>query len=263
MSPNRRRPRPSSPPPRRPLHESTQRPYSPRPRSKSRPRRYSPLRRRPHDRRPRTPTPISSSRGHTPPKSDRSPRTVKLEPSTDTLPNFSSNPVRPAPGGTNTSGGGDQPPVRPRGSVDRQRHRPPALDLFSGEPVTATSTSPQPFSPQVAPFSPIFAPVTPIIPGLSTSARLTQPGITTISALQKSLELVIKDQAANQTMQPPSTPPEGDSSTPRPATASDAGKTETWTARVKCVEFADSMKEIKRLLILSLKNSRVGYGLTL
>lgn len=239
VSPNRRRPRHSSPP-RRPLHERTHRSYSPRPRSKSRPRRHSPTRRRTHDRRPRTPTPISSSRGYTPPprssKLDRSPRAVKLEPSTDALPNLSSNPVQPASADKNTSGVGDQPPVRPRGFADRQHHQPSSLDLSLGQRATATSTSPQPFSPRTAPFSPIFAPETPIIPGLPTSAQLTRPQITAL------LDLVIKDQATGQTMQPPSTPPIGSTSALHPTTTSDGGKTGIWTARIKCVEFTGSVK---------------------
>ena len=265
MSPNRKRPRPSPPPPlRRPPYERTRRSYSPRSPSNSRPRPYSPVRRRPHDRRRHTPTPISSSRGYTPPKSGFSPRKVKVEPSTDTLPSFSSNPVHPAPDDTNTSAPvGDQPPVPPRGPTDRQHHRPPSLDLSLGKRATATSTSPQPFSPREAPLSPIFAPETPIIPGLSASVQLTQPQITAISALQKSLGLVIKDQGTNQTMKSSSTPPAGSTSTAHPTTTSDVEeKTDTWTTRVKCVESAGFVKVITLLLTLSLKNFCVGYGQT-
>ena len=265
MSPTRRRPRPLSPPPRRPLHERIQRSYSPRPRSNSRPR-SSPTRRHRSDRRPRTPTPISSSsRGHTPPpkytKSDRSPRRVKLEPPTDTVPSFFSNPVHPALGDANASVGGDQSPVPSQGSVD-QRHQPLSLDLSFGEGATATSTSPQPWSPQESPLSPIFAPETPIVPGFPTSAKLTRPQITAISELQKSLELVIKDQATGQDMKAPSTPPVGGSSNPHPGTMSEGDKAEVWSTRVKCVEFASFVEKITRLLTPSLKTFRVGYGPT-
>jgi hypothetical protein len=234
VSPNRRRAIYSSPP-RRLLRDRSQRSRSPRPPTSPRPRRHSPAPRRPrHDRRPRTPTPISSSRGHTPPRLDHS--AVKLEPSTETLPSTSPNPVRPALGDTSTSAVGKRTPVQPRGSVDRHRHQPPPpLDLSLGERATATSTPPQPFTPRVAPLSPVFCPETPIIPGLASSVSFTQPQITAISALQKSLELVIKDQTTGQPMKPPPTPPVGNSSASRPVTVPDMDKTEVWTARVKCV----------------------------
>jgi len=239
-SPGRRRPRPSSPPPpRRPLYERIQRSHSPRPRlrSNSRPRSYSPHR-RPRDRRPsmRTPTPISSSRGHTPPrysKSDRPSLKVKLESSTDPVSSVLSNSSRPALGDTNTSVVGDQPPIPPRASVDRH-HQEPTLSLTLGERATATSGSTQPPSPQTEPHSPVFGPETPVIPGLSSSVQFTQPQITAISALQKSLELVIRDQA---TMRPSTTPPVGSSTASHPATVPDGGRTEIWTTRVKCVSF--------------------------
>jgi len=265
VSPTRRRPRPSSPPPRRPLHERIQRSHSPRPRPRSRPRSYSPVHRRRPDRRPPTPTPISSSRGHTPPpkytKSDRPPRNVKLEPPVDIVPSSLFSPVRLAAGDTNTSVGGDQSPVPPRGPVD-QRHQPLTLDLSFGERAAATFTSPQSSPLQESPLSPIFAPETPIVPGFPTSAKLTRPQITAISELQKSLELVIKDQVAGQDMKPPSPPPVGGSSTPRTATLPDGDETEIWSTRVKCVGFAGFVKGITRLLTLSLKTSRVGCGPT-
>jgi len=264
VSPTRRRPRPSSPPPRRPLHERIQRSYSPRPRPNSRPRSYSPVRRHRSDRRPRTPTPISSSSRTPPPKytkPDRSPPRVKLEPSTETVPTSFSNPVHPAPTeDANASLGGDQSPVPPRGPVDQPCHQPLSLDLSFEERATATSTSPQPWSPQESPLSPIFAPETPIVPGFPTPAELTQPQITAISELQKSLESVIKP--SSQDMKPPSTPPVGGSSTPRPATWPEGDKAEVWSMRVKCVGFAGFVKEVTRVLTLSLKTFRIGCGPT-
>lgn len=264
VSPSRRRPRPS-PPPRRPLSERIQRSPSPPSRSTSRrPRSYS-HNRRPQGRRPRTPTPISSSRGHTPPKLkalDRSPRTVKVEPPLDIVPRVSSNPVNPALG--NTSAVDNQPPVPPRVSADRNQHQGSSSDLSLREHVSATvdSTSPQPTSPQADPLSPIFAPETPVIPGLSTSVQLTRPQITAMSALQKSLELVIKDQAINPSMQPSTTPLPVNSSTPHPATTPEGGKTEIWTTRVKCVELITFVKGSRVLLTPPLTNFCIGYGLT-
>jgi len=262
VSPTRRRPKPSSPPPRRPLYERIQRSHSPR----SRPRSHSPTRRHRSDRRPRTPTPISSSsRGHTPPpkytKSDRSPRRVKLEPPADTVPSSFSSPINPAPCNADTSVGGDQSPVPPRGPVD-QRHQPLSLDLPFGERATPTPASPHLWTPQESPLSPIFAPETPTVPGFPTSAKLTQPQITAISELQKSLGLVIKDKATGQDMKGTSTPPVGGSSTPHPANMPEGDKTEVWNTRVKCVEFASCVAGITRLLTLSLKTFRVGYGPT-
>ena len=242
-SPNRRRAILSSPP-RRPRN---QRPYSPRSRSNSRRRSRSPARRRPYNRRPRTRTPISSSRGPSPPKcpkSDRPPPKVKLEPSTDILPSASPKSVNPVLEDTNPGAMGDQPPASPRGVVDRQHHHQPlSLDLSFDKRATATPTFTQPPSPQTAPLSPVFVPKTPVIPGFPSSVPLTQPQVAAISALQKSLELVIKDQGTDLVMKPLSTPPIGSSSASQPATVLDGEKTEVWTTRVKCVEFASSVKQ--------------------
>ena len=252
VSPSRRRPRLSSPPPRRPLHERIQRSHSPRPSSGPRPRSRSPRNRRPQDRRlrTRTSTPISSSRGHTPPhkygKSERSPRTVKVEPSTETVLSVPSNTVNPAPGGPNASGVGDQPPVLPRASVDRNPHQgPSSLNLSLGEHATAASTS-QPPSTQADPLSPVFAPETPLVPGFSASSQITRPQMTTISALQKSLEQVIKDQTTNPIVQPSNAPPSVNTSTSRPAPIPEREKTEIWTTRVKCVKFVDFVTGVIR-----------------
>ena len=246
VSPGRKRPRLSSPPPRRPLYERIQRSKSPRPRSRSRPRSYSPRHRRPLDRRPRprTPTPISSSRGHTPPKRS-SPQTVKVEPPTEIVPSVPSNTVDSTASNMNASAVGDQPPVPPRVSTDRNHHQvPPSLSLTLGEHATATSPSPQlpPPPSQADPFSPVFAPETPVIPGLSASVPLSQPQF---AALQRSLALVIRDQTANPTAtQPPTVLPSVNPMTPIPATASEVEKTEIWTTRVKCVKLASFVKEI-------------------
>ena len=252
MSPSRRRPRPLSPPPRRPLYERIQRSHSPRPRSSPRPRNRSPRNRRPQDRRlrTRTSTPVSSSRGHTPSpkygKSERSPRTVKVEPSIEAVPNVPSNTANPALGDTSASGVGDQPPVLPRASADRNRHQgPPSLNLTLGEHATVASTSPQPSSAQADPFSPVFAPETPLIPGLSASVPLTRPQMTAISALQKSLEQVIKDQVVNPAIQPSGTLPPS-TSTSHPEIIPEREKTEIWTTRIKCAEFDDFAKGATR-----------------
>lgn len=245
VSPDRRRPAPSSPPPRRPLYERIQHSRSSRPRSHSPKRSRSPRHRRPQDRRPRgrTPTPISSSRGpsHTPPpkrgKVDRSLRTVKVESPVDAVPKMLSSPVNPAPGNTSTAAADDQPPVPPRASADRNQNQEPSLDLSSVGHATAASTSPQPTSSRADPFSPIFAPETPVIPGFPT-ALFTQPQLTTMPALQKTLELVIRDQATNSTIRPSTTLLSVQPLIPRPATIPEGEKTEIWTTRVKCVEFA-------------------------
>ena len=130
-----------------------------------------------------------------------------------------------------------------------------------GKPTAATSTSPQPYSPLESPLSPRFAPETPIVPGFPTSAKLTQPQITAISELQKSLELVIKDKVTGQDMKAPSTPPVGGSSTPHPASIPEGDKTEIWTMRVKYVGFG-FVKEITCWLTFSLATSRAGCGPT-
>ena len=142
------------------------------------------------------------------------------------------------------SGGGDQPLVLPRASVDQQHRQEPSLDQGSRERVTVTATPTflQPHSPQTELFSPIFAPETPVIPGSSASVQLSQPRITQMSALQKSLEQVIRDRVTHPTMEPPATPTVVTSSTSLPATE----KTEIWTTRVKCVALAYSATEIAR-----------------
>lgn len=241
VSPNRRRPRQSSPlpPPRRPLRERIQRSPSPRPRSRSRPRlrNHSPSRRHPRDRRPRTrtSTPISSSRGPSPSgdgKTGSSPRRVKPEPSSDAVPSPVSRPARPFLGDVSGAAVDGPTPVLPQGSPD-QRHQQSSSGLPPGQHTTVTSDSTQQPSPLVDPFSPVFAPETPVIPGLSAPVQLTA-----ISSLQKSLEQVMKDQGTNQAMGSSVIPPGGNTSASHPAPVPEVEKTEVWTTRVKCVEFA-------------------------
>jgi len=264
VSPSRRRPRLSSPPPRRPLYERIQRSNSPHPRSRSRRRSYSPRNRRPPDRRPRprTPTPISSSRGHTPPKRS-SPRTVKAEPPTESVPNVPPKPVDSAAPNMNASAVSDQPSITPRVTTDRSHHqeRPPSLNLSLGQHATSTATSPQPPlpPPRVGLLSSVFVPETPVIPGLSAPVQLSQPQVAVISALQKSLEQVMRDRAANPTvMQSPYILPPVNSTTPIPAAVSEVEKTEIWTSRVKCVELASF---IIRFTDAFFDKPCVGYGL--
>lgn len=240
VSPSRRRPRRPSPPLRRPLHERIQRSRSPRRRSysRSRPRNPSPP---PHPRdRRQTTTPISSSRGLTPPrdtKLDNGPRRVKAESPTDTARTLSS---RPTLSDTNTAAVGDRTPIPQRTSVDRNQQRL-SLDLTTGE---HTSNSIQQHSPQVDPLSPIFAPETPVIPGLSAAVQPAPSNNTSMTALQRSLEQVIRDQATTQTTDSSAITPGGGSVAPNPGTIPEAEKTEIWTTRVKCVDFVRLTKGI-------------------
>lgn len=245
VSPGRKRPIYSSPP-RRPFLGRIQRSKSrPRSRSRSRQRTRSPPR-HPRDRRPRvrTSTPISSSRAS--PSGDSklasSPRRIKPEPSTDVVPRLSSGSTLLAVGNTNTATTGDQTPASPRGDVDHRHQRPP-LDLSFVHQVAATSSnSPQLPTPLIDPLSPIFVPETPVIPGLTATAEFTQPRVAAITALQRSLELVVKNQVANP-VKKSATLPGGNSMTYHPATLPGGEKTEIWTTRVKCVEFSCFVKE--------------------
>ena len=262
LSPHGKRPR-RSPPPRRSLYERIQSSQSPPPRSRSLPRSYSPHNRRPHGPRPRgrSPTPIPSSRGRTPPKhvkSDRSLRTVKVEPSTEAVHITPPNTDIPAHGGTNAAASPDQLPVPPAAPADQNHHHqvPPFLNSSLRGNAVGASTSSQPPPAQVDPFSPVFVPETPVIPGLSSSAQLTQPRPSAFSALQKSLELVIRGQGSDQAMQPSAAPPTVAPPTPIP----EWERTEIWTTRVKCAGFVTFV--LTPSLTLPLTNFCVGYGLT-
>lgn len=246
-SPSRRRPRLSSPPrvPRRPFYERIQRsPLTrPRSRSRSRPRGHSPPRHT-KGRRPRTPTPISSSRGPTPPTHGKfysSPSRIKAEPSTDTVPGPSSRPIPPVPGDRATVTASDQTPVVPS-QVSVDLHRPTPLNLSLRKTSTATSDILHQFSPLADPLSPIFAPETPVIPGFSTSVHPARSGVATMSALQKSLEQIIKNQVANENANSAVVPAGGNSTGSLPATISETEKAEIWTTRVKLVDSSGSVK---------------------
>lgn len=76
-----------------------------------------------------------------------------------------------------------------------------------------------------------------------------------MSAIQKSLELVIKGQTSNQSTNPPSAPPVGDSSASQPATSLDGERVGIWTTRVKSVNSLVSLNRVTRLLTLALKHS--------
>ncbi|KAF9789895.1 hypothetical protein BJ322DRAFT_1044765 [Thelephora terrestris] len=242
VSPSRRRPRRSSPPPpRRPLHERIQPSRSPRRPSPSRLRPRNSPPRHARDRR-RTTTPISSSSGPTPPrdtKLDNAPRRVKVESPADVVPSLLSKSTHSVLSGKNRTVAGDQTLVRPTTSVDRDQQRP-SLNLPLGEQATVTSDSILQPSPQVDPQSSIFAPETPVIPGLTVSADPTQTSNFPMSALQRSLEQVIRDQATTQVTDPSTTTPDGGPAVSHAATIPEAEKTEIWTTRVKL--WADLMK---------------------
>ena len=61
--------------------------------------------------------------------------------------------------------------------------------------------------------------------------------MTAISALQKSLEQAIRDQATNPSIQPSTALPSAETSTSHPTDIPEKEKTEIWTTRVKYVDF--------------------------
>lgn len=267
LSPHGRHPRRSSPPPppppqppRQPLYERIQSPQSPPPHSRSLPRSHSPRNPRPHGQRPRgrSPAPISSSRARTPPRPDRSLRTVKIEPSTEAVPVTLSNPDNPALGGTNPAASRDRPPLPAGAPADQNHHHqvPPPLNLSLRGNAIGASASSQPSPVRLDPLSPVFAPETPVIPRHPSSAQLTQPRPSAFSVLQKSLELVIRGQGSDQTMKRSAAPSTVNPPTPIP----EWEKTEIWTTRVKCAGFASFV--LAHVLILPSTNSCVGYGPT-